>query len=121
MGFLERWFGGTTSTATTRDSVLEQYRLLISGAPAEALEFAHTDAFTELDPPARDAIYERLSEGAGTGERPLSSEPATLARAAIRVESRRPGRLEDVLGASRDEVAGSVVTSPFVAPFLPFD
>ena len=120
MGFLERWFGGTTST-TSSDTVLEQYRLLVTGAPTEALEFAHTDAFTELEPDARDAIYERLSEGAGTGERPLSSEPATLARAAVRVESRRPGRLEVILDGSRDEVARSVVRSPFVAPFLPFD
>src|SRR5690606_15160974 len=72
-----------------------------------------------------------LSRGAQTGERPLSSEPATLARAATRAELRRPGSLERVIsvpssgrlvGASLlGTVAGYVVGSALVSAFLPWD
>ncbi len=54
----------------------------------------HAEAFAKLTDEQRAVIYEELSKGAGTGERPLSSEPATLARAATRAEMRQPGTLE---------------------------
>ena len=67
------------------------------------------------------------------GERPLSSEPATLARAATRAELRNPGTLErsfqggapgfgSMVGSSLiGTVAGYVIGSALVSAFLPWD
>ncbi|MDP9026151.1 MAG: hypothetical protein M3N46_01170, partial [Actinomycetota bacterium] len=74
---------------------------------------------------------EELSRGAGTGERPLSSEPATLARSATRAERRVPGALERTLrdaddrgdfdGALLEPVIDHVTGSPLVSAFLPWN
>ena len=93
------------------------------------------EAFGKLTDEQRAVIYEELSRGAGTGERPLSSEPATLARAATRAEMRSPGSLERTLTAPRSgssfaanvtsallgTVAGYVIGSALVSAFLPWD
>ena len=91
----------------------------------------HAEAFGELREPQRAAIYEELSRGSGTGERPLSSEPATLARSASRAEHRVPGSIESTLraaddrggfaGALMDPVVDHVARSPLVSAFLPWN
>ena len=127
MSFLDRWFSGTTEAPTAPRRVqpspdariLSRYRQLVRTAPSEIIEQVHLDAFQQLDDAQRARIYEELSSGAGTGERPLSSEPPTLARAASRAESRVPGTLE------RSELAPTVATlvvgSTLASAFLPFD
>ncbi len=104
MGFLDRLFGAQEAApeAPRRDSMpatddtraVERYRYLLRTAPPETIEQVHAEAFAKLSDEQRAIIYEELSKGAGTGERPLSSEPATLARAATRAEMRQPGTLE---------------------------
>ena len=89
MGVLARLFGA--EHGSDDDVVLRRYRHLLGTAPTETIEQAHAEAFGELTDEERAAIYEELSSGAGTGERPLSSEPATLARSASRAERRAPG------------------------------
>ena len=92
MGFLDRIFGPVDDTAPAprRDMAdddqraIERYRYLLRTAPPETIEEVHREAFARLTDDQRAIIYEELSKGAGTGERPLSSEPATLARAATR-------------------------------------
>ena len=135
MGFLDRLFGtdeaaapaasrsATTAAAPTDDErALERYRYLLRTAPPETIEEVHREAFGKLTDEQRAVIYEELSRGAGTGERPLSSEPATLARAATRAESRKPGTLEQGLGgALLGTVAGYVIGSSLVSAFLPWD
>jgi len=148
MGFLDRLFGADTQAArpsaqsapdTRRRAVravtrsaderaVARYRYLLQTAPPETIEQVHAEAFAKLSDDQRAVIYEELSKGAGTGERPLSSEPATLARSATRAESRRPGTLERGLGAGADvggpllgTVAGYVVGSALVSAFLPWD
>ena len=93
----------------------------------------HAEAFAKLTDEQRALIYEELSQGAGTGERPLSSEPATLARAATRAELRNPGTLERsfqggapgfgsmVASSLLGTVAGYVIGSALVSAFLPWD
>jgi hypothetical protein len=110
--------------------MLRRYQHLLVTAPLESLEQAHAEAFLQLREPQRAAIYEELSRGTGTGERPLSSEPATLARSASRAERRVPGSLERALRAADDRggFAGSLVgavvdhvaTSHLVSAFLPW-
>jgi hypothetical protein len=156
MGFLDRVFGAAPASAqpirsaaqkpaaqrprTDDERALERYRYLMRTAPPETIEQVHAEAFARLSDGQRALIYEELSRGAGTGERPLSSEPATLARAATRAELRQPGSLERSLSGSTagitpgapgfgsmlassllGTVAGYVVGSALVSAFLPWD
>tara|TARA_Y100000814_G_scaffold42798_1_gene26773 strand:- start:3742 stop:4305 length:564 start_codon:yes stop_codon:yes gene_type:complete len=146
MGLFERLFGGVEqsagsaspsrrSSSTADERAIERYRYLIRTAPPETIEQVHVEAFGKLSDEQRAVIYEELSRGAGTGERPLSSEPATLARAATRAEMRSPGSLESSLTASQSApsfgsmvastllgtVAGYVIGSALVSAFLPWD
>ncbi|HEU0206998.1 MAG TPA: hypothetical protein VFQ74_09960 [Pseudolysinimonas sp.] len=129
MGVLARLFGAGYDSDD--DPLLRRYRHLLGTAPIESIEQAHAEAFRDLPESERAAIYEELSRGAGTGERPLSSEPATLARSASRAERRVPGSIEKVLrsadgrggfgGALIDQVVGHVARSPLVSAFLPWN
>jgi hypothetical protein len=141
MGFLDRLFGTEQAQAapprraprTDDELAIERYRYLLRTAPPETLEQVHAEAFAKLSDEQRVLIYEELSHGAGTGERPLSSEPATLARAATRAEIRNPGTLErsfqggtlgfgSMVGSSLlGTVAGYVIGSALVSAFLPWD
>lgn len=142
MGFLARLFGTDeaphkrTASATARAEMeVERYRHLVRTAPSETLEQAHAEAFGRLSDEQRNGIYERLTRGGQTGERPLSSEPATLARAAARQEFRVPGTLERALrgdhpgigigaaapGSALAVVAPHVLDSALVSAFLPWD
>jgi len=135
MGVLARLFraehDSEGAVASEEVVALRRYRHLLGNAPAESIEQAHAEAFGELPDPARAAIYEELSRGSGTGERPLSSEPATLARSASRAEGRVPGSIESTLraaddrggfaGALMDPVVGHVAASPLVSAFLPWN
>jgi hypothetical protein len=140
MGFLDRLFGTDESAAPVQERrrtpspderAVERYRYLLKTAPPETIEQVHAEAFARLTDEQRAMIYEELSRGAGTGERPLSSEPATLARAATRAEMRQPGSLERTLQAPSfgsmlassliGTVAGYVIGSALVSAFLPWD
>ncbi|WP_294179639.1 hypothetical protein [uncultured Schumannella sp.] len=146
MGLFERLFGSDEqsagsgissrrSTPSADERAIERYRYLVRTAPPETIEQVHVEAFGKLTDEQRAVIYEELSRGAGTGERPLSSEPATLARAATRAEMRSPGSLERTLTAPRSgssfaanvtsallgTVAGYVIGSALVSAFLPWD
>ena len=141
MGFLDRLFGTEQAPVapprraprSDDELAIERYRYLLRTAPPETLEQVHAEAFAKLSDEQRALIYEELSEGAGTGERPLSSEPATLARAATRAELRNPGTLERsfqggapgfgsmVASSLLGTVAGYVIGSALVSAFLPWD
>ncbi|WP_210413860.1 hypothetical protein [Protaetiibacter larvae] len=151
MGFLDRLFGTqepqrrpamSAESGSRGDDAraLERYRYLLRTAPPETIEQVHAEAFARLTDSQRALIYEDLSRGAGTGERPLSSEPSTLARAATRAELRAPGSLERSLSGGTagltpggpsfgsllassmlGTVAGYVVGSALMSAFLPWD
>ncbi len=146
MGFLDRLFGADEAAppaAPQRNDApdddaraVERYRYLLRTAPPETIEQVHAEAFAKLTDEQRAVIYEELSKGAGTGERPLSSEAATLARAATRAEMRQPGTLERsfsnpayrgpgfgsmIASSLIGTVAGYVIGSALVSAFLPWD
>jgi hypothetical protein len=139
MGFLDRLFGTDEAApdasrrrpANEDERAVERYRYLLRTAPPETIEQVHAEAFSKLSESQRALVYEELSKGSATGERPLSSEPATLARAATRKEMRDPGSLERSLagpsfgamvGSSLlGTVAGYVIGSALVSAFLPWD
>lgn len=139
MGFLDRLFGTEDDTSaaprrrppTEDERAVERYRYLLRTAPPETIEQVHAEAFSKLSDAQRALVYEELSKGSATGERPLSSEPATLARAATRKEMREPGSLERSLAGPSfgsmvgstllGTVAGYVIGSALVSAFLPWD
>lgn len=139
MGFLDRLFGtedGAAAAPRRRppnedERAVERYRYLLRTAPPETIEQVHAEAFSKLNDAQRALVYEELSKGSATGERPLSSEPATLARAATRKEMREPGSLERSLAGPSfgsmvgstllGTVAGYVIGSALVSAFLPWD
>jgi hypothetical protein len=140
MGFLDRLFGteqdASPATPGRRppnedERAIARYRYLLQTAPPETIEQVHAEAFAKLSESQRALVYEELSKGSGTGERPLSSEPATLARAATRKEMREPGSLERSLNGPSfgsmvgstllGTVAGYVIGSALVSAFLPWD
>jgi hypothetical protein len=160
MGFLDRLFGtaepqqapppprangrtdGRAPQRSDDEIAVERYRYLLRTAPPETIEQVHREAFEQLTDEQRAMIYEELSRGAQTGERPLSSEPATLARAATRAEIRQPGTMERAFGGAGQQgqpgrqgpgfgsmiagsllgtVAGYVIGSALVSAFLPWD
>lgn len=130
MAFLDRLFRGAgappdvVGDGDPDGRTLERYQFVVRTAPPATIEQVHAEAFARLDDDQRALIYEELSKGAGTGERPLSSEPATLARSAVRAQARIPGSLERVVSAGgpalHGAVAGYVVASPLVSAFLPW-
>lgn len=130
MGLLDRILGvsGASPESGGADpedgGTIERYRFVVRTAPSATIEQVHAEAFARLTDAQRAVIYEELSRGAGTGERPLSSEPATLARSVSRAQSRAPGALERVVGAGGpvllSAIAAQVVSSPLVSAFLPW-
>lgn len=139
MGFLDRLFGteqaapasGRRRPPSEDERAVERYRYLLRTAPPETIEQVHAEAFAKLSESQRALVYEELSRGSATGERPLSSEPETLARAATRKEMREPGSLERSLAGPSfgsmvgstllGTVAGYVIGSALVSAFLPWD
>ncbi|MFI6424313.1 hypothetical protein [Promicromonospora sp. NPDC050880] len=78
-------------------SRLDEAEQMLASAPPPAVERVHADAFARLTPEQREAVRERLT--ASTGEPPADASPATLGRAAARVEGGQRGALARALGA----------------------
>lgn len=111
MGFLDRLLGREPrdrehesdwsqrgSAASAEDErALERYRYLVRTAPPDRIEQAHEEAFAQLTPGQRRLALEQLSREA-PDEAPRSDDPRSLARAATRAETRRPGTVERAFG-----------------------
>ena len=108
----------------TDQQAIERYQYLLRTAPPEAIEQAHEEAFATLTPEQRRAVLEQLATATPPAERSaLKDDPHSLARAATRVEIRRPGFLERTFGAgaapgfSGGPGWGSMFGSSFLAGF----
>lgn len=87
-----------------------RYRYLLRTAPPEALEQAHTEAFSQLTPEQRAEVLRQLSAELPASERAAAGQQADsqgLARMATRAELRQPGFLERTFG-SRGFAPGGV-------------
>ena len=107
MGFLDRLFGRADpepepprrparpgGPEEENRQAIERYRYLLRTAPPEAVEQAHTEAFSRLTPEQRRLVLDELGRDLPPAERAASDDPASLARMATRAELRRPGTLE---------------------------
>lgn len=159
MGFLDRLFGGDDADRQTppvpqrgsgpglhpprsEDEIaIDRYRYLLRTAPPETIEQVHAEAFAKLTEAQRQQVLADLSAGLPASERPQSSDPQALARAATRGEYTQPGFMERTLGGPRQQggpsfgamvgssilgtvagyVIGSALVSAFFAPSMAYD
>jgi len=108
--------GGHAPQGSAADrAALAKYDYLLQTAPPQQLEQVHRDAFERLTPEQRRQVLARLSAEVPAGERPSSSEPADLARAATRGETAHPGLMKRVLGSTGGKVAAGAAVGAGVA------
>lgn len=108
--------GGHAPQGSAADrAALAKYDYLLQTAPPQQLEQVHRDAFERLTPEQRQQVLARLSAEVPAGERPASSEPADLARAATRGETAHPGLMKRVLGSTGGKVAAGAAVGAGVA------
>ncbi|MCY1081368.1 hypothetical protein [Archangium lansingense] len=142
MGFLDRIFGGGSSTTrpsrggpavpSADEQALARYRYLLRTAPPEAIEQAHAEAFAQLTPEQRAQVLRELGQELPPAERRAAAsndpDPRALARMATRAELRQPGTLERSFGGSSlggmfagsllGSIAGTVIGSAIAHQFL---
>lgn len=94
------WSGGVQDRVPQRRSADEEaiarYRYLLETAPPERIEEAHAEAFARLTPEQRRQVLSELARSSGEPVR--DDSPRSLARAATRLEMRRPGSLLTTFG-----------------------
>ena len=78
------------------EEAIARYRYLLETAPPERIEEAHAEAFARLTPEQRRQVLTELARS--SGERVPDDSPRSLARAATRLEMRRPGSLMTAFG-----------------------
>lgn len=136
--------GGVPGQASDDQQAIERYRYLLRTAPPETIEQVHAEAFGRLTQAQREQVLADLSTTLPAAERPESSDPQALARAATRAEYTQPGYMErtfggrsfgqggvgggfgSMLGASMlgtigGYVIGSALVSAFMAPAFAAD
>lgn len=90
-------------------AAIARYDYLLQTADPRRVEQMHRDAFARLTPAQRTQVRERMTAEFGPGERPRSSSPDDLARAAGRAEATRPGRVRGLLTRVRGFGAAGAV------------
>ncbi|MFB4348887.1 cation-transporting ATPase [Microbacterium sp. CR_7] len=78
-------------------AAIARYDYLLQTADPHRVEQIHREAFARLTPDQRDQVQQRMTAELALGERPVSSSPDDLARAAGRAEAARPGRMRGLL------------------------
>lgn len=97
------------SGSQTDRAAVARYDYLLQTADPHQVEQVHREAFERLTPAQRSLVEARMQEELPQGERPRSSSPDDLARAAARTEAREPGLLKGLLArvGTRDPRGGS--------------
>ena len=101
--------GGSRAGFAASDAdraAIARYDYLLQTADPQSVEQIHREAFARLTPQQRTLVEERMREEFAPGERPRSSSPDDLARAAGRAEAMRPGRMRGLLSRVRGGGAG---------------
>ncbi|MFJ2542360.1 cation-transporting ATPase [Microbacterium sp. NPDC087589] len=90
-------------------AAIARYDYLLETADPHRVEQIHREAFARLTPAQRSRVQERMNTELAPGERPRSSSPDDLARAAGRSEAASPGRMRGVLSRVRGFGAAGAV------------
>lgn len=102
--------GGAPTGSQSDRAAVARYDYLLQTADPHQVEQVHREAFERLTPAQRSLVEAQMQEELPQGERPRSSSPDDLARAAARTEAREPGLLKGLLarvGSSGDARGGS--------------
>lgn len=92
-------------------AAIARYDYLMQTADPQRIEQIHREAFARLSPAQRSLIEARMREELPSHERPRSSSPDDLARAAGRAEAMRPGRMRGLLSRVRGAGAGGAAVA----------
>lgn len=87
-------------------AAVARYDYLMQTADPHRVEQIHREAFARLTPAQRSLVQERMNAELGPTERPASSSPEDLARAAGRAEAGSPGRMRGLLSRVRGRGVG---------------
>jgi hypothetical protein len=87
-------------------AAIARYDYLLKTARPDQLEQVHLDAFARLTPAQRQQVNAQLTEQLPAAERPVSAEPADLARAAARGEAHNPGFLRGLFAKASGGASG---------------
>jgi hypothetical protein len=112
MGLLDRIFGRRRDLESEplppgismKDArAVDRYERMLRTAPPHTIERAHVEAFEKLTPEQLDLLFERFTEHATQIEdRPTDAGPASLAKSAVAVETRKPGALPALLRSTHE-------------------
>jgi hypothetical protein len=101
-----------SQTATDADrAAIARYDYLLQTADPQRVEQIHREAFARLTPEQRTLVEARMREELAPTERPRSSSPDDLARAAGRAEAMKPGRMRGLLSRVRGADAGGAAVA----------
>ncbi|WP_288968796.1 cation-transporting ATPase [uncultured Microbacterium sp.] len=93
-------------------AAIARYDYLLQTADPQRVEQIHREAFARLTPEQRSLVEARMRQELEPGERPRSSSPDDLARAAGRAEAMNPGRMRGLLSRVRGAgVGGAAVVA----------
>lgn len=92
-------------------AAIARYDYLLQTADPGRVEQIHREAFARLSPEQRMLVEARMGEELAPAERPRSSSPDDLARAAGRAEAMRPGRMRGLLSRVRGAGAGGAAVA----------
>lgn len=102
--------GGSALSPQDR-AAIARYDYLMQTADPQRIEQLHREAFARLTPQQREVVAARMQRELPAGERPRSSAPDDLARAAGRAEAMRPGRMRGLLSRARGVGAGGAAVA----------
>lgn len=101
-----------SQTASDSDrAAIARYDYLMQTAGPQGVEQIHREAFARLTTEQRTLVEGRMREELAPGERPRSSSPDDLARAAGRAEALKPGRMRGLLSRVRGAGAGGAAVA----------
>jgi len=101
-----------SQNATDADrAAIARYDYLLQTADPQRVEQIHREAFARLTPQQRAQVEDRMRQEFEPGERPRSSSPDDLARAAGRAEAMKPGRMRGLLSRARGAGAGGAAVA----------
>ncbi|MGW9156716.1 MULTISPECIES: cation-transporting ATPase [unclassified Microbacterium] len=92
-------------------AAIARYDYLLQTADPQRVEQIHREAFARLTPEQRTLVEARMRQELEPGERPRSSSPDDLARAAGRAEAMKPGRMRGLLSRVRGAGAGGAAVA----------
>lgn len=88
-----------------------RYDALLQNADQGTLEAVHRGAFARITPQQRGQIHARMQQELAVQDRPATTSPDDLARAAARQETMWPGSMRGLLGRAGDGLLPAVASA----------